>query len=83
MQKSRFWVVGGEYTSCDCETLVQGTERVVGPFESRTEAERTWRLLSEDHRPQAQVRFTIAQERLKSRAFQDCAVAAGPIAGSG
>ena len=62
MQKSRFWVVGGEYTSCDCETIVQGTERVVGPFESRIEAERTWRSLSEDHRPQAQVRFTIAQE---------------------
>ncbi|AWM85610.1 hypothetical protein [Microvirga sp. 17 mud 1-3] len=62
MQKSRFWVVGGEYTSCDCEQLVQGTERVVGPFESRHEAERTWRTLSEDHRPQAQVRFTIAQE---------------------
>jgi hypothetical protein len=62
MQKSRFWVVGGEYTSCDCEQLVQGTERVVGPFESRHEAERTWRILSEDHRPQAQVRFTIAQE---------------------
>jgi len=62
MIKSRFWVVGGEYTSCDCETIVQGTERVVGPFESRTEAEQTWRILSEDHRPQAQVRFTIAQE---------------------
>ena len=62
MHKASFWVVGGEYTSCECETLVQGTERVVGPFESRMEAERTWRLLSEDHRPQAQVRFTIAQE---------------------
>ncbi len=62
MNKSRFWVVGGEYTSCDCETIVQGTERVVGPFDSRTDAERTWRVLSEDHRPQAQVRFTIAQE---------------------
>lgn len=62
MQKTRFWVVGGEFTSCECEALVHGTERVVGPFESRTEAERTWRILSEDHRPQAQVRFTIAQE---------------------
>lgn len=62
MQKSRYWVVGGEYTSTDFETLIQGTERVVGPFESRNEAERTWRFLSEDHRPQAQVRFTIAQE---------------------
>jgi hypothetical protein len=54
--------VGGYNTSCDCDTIVQGTERVVGPFESRHEAERTWRNLSEDHRPQAQVRFTIAQE---------------------
>ncbi|MET0597454.1 MAG: hypothetical protein ABWZ57_06245 [Mesorhizobium sp.] len=62
MTKSRFWVVGGEYTSCDCDTIVQGTERVVGPFDNRNEAERTWRTLSEDHRPQAQVRFTIAQE---------------------
>lgn len=62
MQKSRFWVVGGEYTSTDFETLIQGTERVVGPFETRNEAERTWRTLSEDHRPQAQVRFTIAHE---------------------
>jgi hypothetical protein len=48
MLKSRYWVVGGEYTSCDCETIVQGTERVIGPFESRTEAERTWRTLSEE-----------------------------------
>lgn len=62
MMKPRFWVVGGEYTSCDCETIVHGTERVVGPFESRSDAERTWRTLSEDFRPQAQVRFTIAQE---------------------
>ncbi|GEO16410.1 DUF4170 domain-containing protein [Microvirga aerophila] len=62
MNKTRFWVVGGEYTSCDCDTLISGTERVVGPFESRTDAEQTWRSLSEDHRPQAQVRFTIAHE---------------------
>jgi len=66
MQKIRFWVVGGEYTSCECESLIQGTERVVGPFESRSDAERTWRILSEDHRPQAQVRFTIAQEPASS-----------------
>ena len=62
MQKSRFWVVGGEYTTTDFETLIQGTERVVGPFETRNDAERTWRALSEDFRPQAQVRFTIAHE---------------------
>lgn len=62
MNKIRYWVVGGEYTSTDFESLIQGTERVVGPFETRGDAERTWRYMSEDHRPQAQVRFTIAQE---------------------
>ena len=62
MTKSRFWVVGGEYTYCEFETLVQGTERVVVPFETRTDAERTWRPLSEDLRPLAQVRFTIVHE---------------------
>ena len=64
MQIARYWVVGGEYTSTEFEKLVDGTERVVGPFESRGDAERTWRNLSEDHRPEAQVRFTIAQEPL-------------------
>jgi hypothetical protein len=62
MHNSRFWVVGGEYTSTDFETLIHGTERVVGPFETRRDAEQTWKSLSEDHRPQAQVRFTIAHE---------------------
>ena len=62
MQTSRYWVVGGEFTSTDFQTLIDGTQRVVGPFESRSDAERTWRHLSENHRPQAQVRFTIAQE---------------------
>ena len=44
--------------------MIRGTERLVGPFDSKGDAERTWRYLSEDHRPQAQVRFTIAQEPL-------------------
>ena len=64
MQQAQFWVIGGEYTSTEFETLIRGTERLVGPFESKGDAERTWRYLSEDHRPQAQVRFTIAQEPL-------------------
>jgi hypothetical protein len=62
MQFTRYWVIGGEFTSTEFETLIEGTQRVLGPFESRGEAERTWRDVSEGHRPQAQVRFTIAQE---------------------
>ena len=41
-----------------------GTERLVGPFDSKGDAERTWRYLSEDHRPQAQVRLHHRQEPL-------------------
>jgi hypothetical protein len=59
---ARFWIVGGEYTCCEFVDLIEGTERLVGPFSSREEAERMWRRISEEHRPQAQMRFTIAQE---------------------
>jgi hypothetical protein len=59
---SRYWVVGGEYTCCEFESLIRGTERLVGPFASREEAEQAWRRLSEEHRPHAQTRFTIAHE---------------------
>ena len=62
MNGTRFWIVGGEYTCCLFENLIRGTERLLGPYASRDEAERAWRRLSEEFRPQAQVRFTIAQE---------------------
>jgi hypothetical protein len=62
MNGSRYWVVGGEYTCCEFENLIQGTEKLVGPFISREEAEQAWRRLSEEHRPHAQMRFTIARE---------------------
>jgi hypothetical protein len=63
MDNAQYWVVGGEYTSTEFKQLVEGTERVVGPFERRGDAEQSWRDLSEKYRPQAQVRFTIAQDR--------------------
>jgi hypothetical protein len=61
---NRFWVIGGEYTSIRFEVLVGGTERLLGPFTARNEAERTWRQVSELHRPECNVRFTIVEERL-------------------
>ena len=60
----RFWVLGGEYKSLRFEELVGGTERLFGPFRARKDAERTWRELSERHRPQCNVRFTIVEDRL-------------------
>ncbi len=61
--KNRFWVLGGEYTSLKFEELIDGTERLFGPYLGRTEAEQTWRELSEQHRPQCNVRFSIVEER--------------------
>ncbi|SHF23041.1 hypothetical protein SAMN02745157_1957 [Kaistia soli DSM 19436] len=63
MQPSRFWIVGGEYVSTAFDTLIEGSERVVGPFGERRKAEDAWRRLSEDNRSQCCVRFTIAAER--------------------
>ena len=61
--KNRFWVLGGEYTSLQFEELIDGTERLFGPYLGRNEAEQTWRELSEQHRPQCNVRFPIGEER--------------------
>jgi len=61
--RNRFWVLGGEYTSLKFEELVGGSERLFGPYVGRNEAEQTWRELSEQHRPQCNVRFSIVEER--------------------
>ncbi len=58
----RFWVIGGEYTCFDFERLVEGTEKVAGPFFHRSAAEAVWRRLSEADRCRAQVRYAIVAE---------------------
>ena len=63
MQPSRFWIVGGEYASTAFETLIAGSERVLGPYGERRAAEEAWRRLAEASRSQCCVRFTIAAER--------------------
>jgi len=68
MSNHRFWVVGGEFRSLGFEELVSGTERLIGPFDSRAEAERSWRDVSEVHRARCTVRFTIVQENSRAAA---------------
>jgi hypothetical protein len=46
----RFWIIGGEFQSLGFDEIVNGTERLIGPFGTRDEAERTWRDVSEEHR---------------------------------
>jgi len=58
----RFWVVGGKYESMAFDHLVEGTERVFGPFASEHDAKSAWRSVTERTRSQATVRFTIAAE---------------------
>ncbi|MBB3932902.1 hypothetical protein GGR25_003966 [Kaistia hirudinis] len=63
MHTSRFWIVGGEYASMAFDRLIEGTQRVLGPFGERGAAEEAWRRLSEENRSQCLMRFTIAAER--------------------
>jgi hypothetical protein len=58
----RFWVIGGEFRTVRFDELVDGTERLYGPFADRGEAEQTWRDVSERHRAQCNVRFAIVEE---------------------
>jgi hypothetical protein len=62
----RFWVIGGEYTCLGFEQLVEGTEKVAGPFFHKSAAEAVWRRLSESDRCRAQVRYAIVAESGKA-----------------
>jgi len=64
METQRFWVIGGEYRTLDFNTMVSGTEMLVGPLATRAQAEAKWREISERHRGEATVRFTIAAEKM-------------------
>ncbi|MBX6425781.1 MAG: hypothetical protein IRZ09_07670 [Variibacter sp.] len=67
MSAQRYWVIGGEFKSLEFAELVGGTEQVYGPFCTRGDAESTWRAVSERHRPQCNVRFTIVEEGTAAR----------------
>jgi hypothetical protein len=58
----RYWIVGGEFDDANFERLVEGTERLVGPFRNRIVAERAWRDMATSTRPSCYTRYTIAEE---------------------
>jgi hypothetical protein len=62
MHSSHFWVIGGEFGSMNFHKLIEGSAQVKGPFKTRMEAEDCWREVSEQHRYQAGVRFSIVEE---------------------
>ena len=63
---SNFWVIGGEFGSMNFHKLVEGSAQVKGPFTTRKEAEDCWRVVSEEHRHKAGIRFAIAEEQRRN-----------------
>jgi hypothetical protein len=55
----QYWVVGGEYQTLEFDRLVDGTSRVLGPFQDIDRARQVWREWSEATRAQASTRYTI------------------------
>ena len=60
--RSKYWIVGGEYSDTAFDRLVEGTERVFGPFPSREQALDEWRRLAAETRSNCHARYTIAEE---------------------
>lgn len=59
---NRFWVVGGEYTDSRFEDIVEGTEKMFGPFPSRDDALQTWRRVADETRSLCLARFVVVGE---------------------
>ena len=51
MSNSRYWVVGGEYRSLDFAEVVDGTQRLIGPFDQRDKDSRVTELTLPDPSP--------------------------------
>ena len=62
MSTTRYWVVGGEFLSVEFDSLIHGTGRMWGPFETRSDAESVWREESEQLRWSCCTRFTIVED---------------------
>jgi len=60
--RTKYWIVGGEYTDTRFNDLVAGTECVVGPFNDRSRALDEWKRLATETRSNCHARFTIAEE---------------------
>lgn len=55
----QFWVIGGEYHSLQFEQIVEGTSRILGPFQDIEKAREVWQERSQATRSQAATRYTI------------------------
>ncbi len=80
---SNFWVIGGEFGSMNFHKLVEGSAQVQGPFKTRKEAEDAWRVVSEENRHKAGVRFSIVEEPARVISLKNRAKTSRPHPDSG
>ena len=59
---TRFWVVGGKYTDTAFTELVNGSERVMGPYLDRDAALVAWRRVADQTRGECCIRFAVVEE---------------------
>ncbi|MBX7249131.1 MAG: hypothetical protein K1X35_08845 [Caulobacteraceae bacterium] len=64
MTKERYWVVGGDYSCTEFNSL-RGQAQAIGPFEERGQAEQAWRELSRENRSRATARYAITAEQIR------------------
>ena len=62
MSDQRYWVIGGEYASTAFDRVVEGTERILGPYLCPDEAHRAWESVAVETRSICLARFTIVRE---------------------
>lgn len=62
MTEQRYWVIGGNYRDLEFKTLRDGTETILGPFESEEDARYEWKRVSFEHKSTATARFAIVAE---------------------
>lgn len=58
----RYWVIGGEYESTAFDKLLDGTERILGPYRDPDAAKRAWEHIAVATRSICTARYTIVRE---------------------
>ncbi len=65
---SKYWVVGGEYTSTAFDKIVPGkSEERYGPYDSLRDARAQWQLLSWQKVDNCNVRYRIVEDQAEPR----------------
>lgn len=60
--RTKYWIVGGEYSDTSFDRLLDGTAEVKGPFATRESAMDEWRRLASATKASCHTRYTIAEE---------------------